>query len=78
MYNQVLDYIQQDDTQGLDDDDLFLFTGITAHQSPLTKDNPMYNGSSYNVMVEWVIEFWTFTFILFLQDVQSDNPMLIL
>ena len=52
-YNQVLDYIQQDDTQGLDDAELFLFRGITVHQGPLTKEDPQYKGSSYNVMVEW-------------------------
>ena len=36
----------------MDDDDLFLFIGITAHQGPLTKEDPQCKGSSYNVIVE--------------------------
>ena len=43
-YNQVLDYIQQDGTQGLVDDDLFLFRAITAHEGPLTKEDTQYKG----------------------------------
>ena len=26
---------------------------IIAHQGPLTKEDPHYKGSSYNVMIEW-------------------------
>ena len=29
------------------------FKDVTAHQGPLTKEDPHYKGSSYNVMIEW-------------------------
>ena len=29
------------------------FKDIIAHQGPLTKEDPHYKESSYNVMIEW-------------------------
>ena len=49
-YNQVLNYLKKE-TQ--DDESLYKFRAITAHHGPLEKDDSNYNGSLYNVMVEW-------------------------
>ena len=49
-YNQVLNYLQKENQ---DDESLYKFRAITDHHGPLKKDNPNYNGSLYNVMVEW-------------------------
>ena len=35
------------------EDDYWSFKDIIAHQDPLTKENPHYKGSSYNVMIKW-------------------------
>jgi hypothetical protein len=48
-YNQMLDYISHDE----EDPVVWKFHQITAHQGPLTPDHPDYNGSSYNIMIEW-------------------------
>ena len=48
-YNKVLDYISRDE----ESDIVWKYKGIVSHQGPLTKEHPDYNGSSYNVMVEW-------------------------
>jgi hypothetical protein len=48
-YNQMLDYISRDE----EDPVVWKFRQITAHQGPLKPDHPDYNGSTYNVMVEW-------------------------
>ena len=36
-----------------DDETLYKFRAIIDHHGPLKEDNPNYNGSLYNVMVEW-------------------------
>jgi hypothetical protein len=49
-YQQILDHINKDmeDTRKLN------FHEILAHQGPLTKEHPDYNGcSSYNLKIEW-------------------------
>ena len=48
-YNQMLDYITRDEENPV----LWKFRKITSHQGPLKSDHPDYNGSSYNIMVEW-------------------------
>ena len=48
--NQVLNYCEK---ESQDDETLYKFRAITDHHGPLKKDNPNYNGSLYNVMVEW-------------------------
>ena len=51
-YNQLLDYLEKDESQ-LMEDAYWSFKDIIAHQGPLTKEDPHYKGSSYNVMIEW-------------------------
>ena len=48
-YNQLLEYITRDEENPV----VWKFRRITSHQGPLKPDHPDYNGSSYNVMVEW-------------------------
>ena len=49
-YNQALNYLEKDNQE---DDSLYNFRAITDHHGPLKKSDPNYNGSLYNVMVEW-------------------------
>ena len=48
-YNQVMDFITRDE----DTDITWKFKRIVSHQGPLKPDHPDYNGSTYNVMIEW-------------------------
>ena len=52
LYNQLLDYLEKDESQ-LKEDAHWSFKDIIAHQGPLTKEDPHFKGSSYNVMIEW-------------------------
>jgi hypothetical protein len=47
-YNDIMNYI---DTSG--EDVLWKFKRITAHQGPITQNDKNWNGSRYNVMIEW-------------------------
>ena len=49
-YNQVLNYLEKENQE---DESLNKFRFITDHHGPLKKNDPNYNGSLYNVMVEW-------------------------
>ena len=49
-YSQVLNYLEKANQE---DDSLYKFIAITNHRGPLKKSDPNYNGSLYNVMVEW-------------------------
>ena len=49
-YNQVLNYLEKVHEE---DDSLYKFRAITNHHGPLKPSDPSYNGSLYNVMVEW-------------------------
>ena len=49
-YNQVLNYVEKANQE---DDSLYKFRAITNHHGPLKKSDPKYNGSLYNIMVEW-------------------------
>ena len=51
--NQVLNCLEKENQ---DDESLYKFRAITDHHRPLEKDDPIYNGSLYNVMVEWETE----------------------
>ena len=51
-YNQLLDYLEKDESQ-LMEDAYWSIKDIIAHQGPLTKEDPHYKWSSYNVMIEW-------------------------
>jgi len=48
-YNELLDHILKDETE----EGLWKFKSITAHQGPLSQSHPSYNGSRYNVLVNW-------------------------
>jgi len=48
-YQQVLDHINKD----MEDNRLWKFRTILGHQGPLSKGQPDYRGSSYNVQIEW-------------------------
>ena len=48
-YGELLAHINKDEEQ----DVLWRYKRIMGHQGPLTPDDEGYNGSSYNVQVEW-------------------------
>ena len=48
-YNEVLNHIE--DTH--EDNVVWKFRRITAHEGPLRPTHPSYKGSEYNVMIEW-------------------------
>ena len=48
-YNEILNYLEAQEQ----DDVLWKFRRIVGHEGPLRTDHPDYNGSSYNVKVEW-------------------------
>ena len=48
-YQQVMDFVNQDE----EDPVYWRFKRITAHEGPLEHNAPTYQGSKYNVMVEW-------------------------
>jgi hypothetical protein len=47
-YNDLLTHLEADD-----DNTVWKFKRITAHQGPLTPKDDGWNGSTYNVMIEW-------------------------
>ena len=49
-YNQVLNYLKKANQVA---ESLYRFRAITGHQGPLKRNDPNYNDSLYNVMVEW-------------------------
>ena len=52
-YNQVLNYLEKEHQE---DESLYKFRAITDYHGPLKKNDLNYNGSLYNVMVEWETE----------------------
>jgi hypothetical protein len=48
-YAEILQHIDGDES----DERVWSFQHITGHQGPLKPDHPDYNGSSYNVQVQW-------------------------
>ena len=50
---KIMDYILRCTDDEEDQDSLFKFRDIVAHQSPLEPTNPNHKRSKYNVMVEW-------------------------
>jgi hypothetical protein len=48
-YNQLLDYLARDN----DYDIVWKFNRIVSHQGPITSNHPDYNGSTYNLLIEW-------------------------
>ena len=48
-YNQVIDYICQQEQDPI----YWKFRRIVSHQGPLKRGDPDYNGSKWNILVEW-------------------------
>ena len=48
-YNEIIHMIEKDETE----EGLWRFKSITGHQGPLSKSDKAYNGSRYNVLVNW-------------------------
>jgi hypothetical protein len=48
-YSEFLQHLERDE----DDQHVWKFRRITAHEGPLNSNHPSWKGSSYNVMVEW-------------------------
>ena len=48
-YNEVADYITRDNSQTT----FWEFEEIVSNQGPLTMDHKDYNGSTYNVQIQW-------------------------
>ena len=48
-YNQIMDHIEQSEEDAV----VWRFKRIAGHEGPLTKNHPMWRGSTYNVRVEW-------------------------
>ena len=49
-YNDILNHIEKDESE---ETTVWKFKRITAHEGPLIRSHPNWNGSSYNVMIEW-------------------------
>jgi hypothetical protein len=49
-YGEIMDHINKDEEQG---DILWKYKCISGHQGPLKTTDEEYNGSKYNVQVEW-------------------------
>jgi hypothetical protein len=55
-YTEILDYIEKEREYVETSEDgltLWKFKRIVGHEGPLARSHPNYNGSRYNVMVEW-------------------------
>ena len=52
-YNEILEYIAENEEQDVDQAIMWKFKCIAGHQGPLKKGDPTYNGSKFNVLVEW-------------------------
>ena len=52
-YNEILVYIVKNEEQDADQAIMWKFKRIAGHQGPLKKGDPRYNGSKFNVLVEW-------------------------
>jgi hypothetical protein len=48
-YSDILQHIEREE----DDTHVWKFRRITAHEGPLNVNHPNWNGSNYNIMVEW-------------------------
>ena len=50
----LLEYIVKNEEQDADQAMVWKFKCIAGHQGPLKNGDPGYNGSKFNVLVEWV------------------------
>ena len=52
-YNQHMEYLEDKTDAGPLEDGLYRFKCIKDHKGPYTSSDPEYNGSSYNLLIEW-------------------------
>ena len=52
-YNQLMEYLEDKTDTGPLEDGLYRFKCIKDHKGPFTSSDPEYNGSSYNLLIEW-------------------------
>ena len=52
-YNQLMEYLDDKTDTGTLEDGLYRFKCIEDHKGPYTSSDPEYNGSSYNLLIEW-------------------------
>ena len=52
-YNQLMEYLEAKTDTGPLEDGLYRFQCIKDHKGPYTPSDPEYNGSSYNLLIEW-------------------------
>ena len=52
-YNQLMEYQEDKTDTGPLEDGLVRFKCIKDHKGPYTSSDPEYNGSSYNLLIEW-------------------------
>ena len=52
-YNQLMEYLEDKTDTGPLEDGLYRFKYIKDHKGPYTSSDPEYNGSSYNLLIEW-------------------------
>jgi hypothetical protein len=68
-YNQLLDYIERSKQE---DEDVYKFKCIIAHQGPLKPDHHDWKGSKYNLLIEWESGEQTYTP---LSVIAKDDPV---
>ena len=52
-YNQLMEYLEDKTDTGPLEDGIYRFKCIKDHKGPYTSSDPEYNGSSYNLLIEW-------------------------
>ena len=52
-YNQLMEYLEYKTDTGPLEDGFYRFKCIKDHKGPYTSSDPEYNGSSYNLLIEW-------------------------
>jgi hypothetical protein len=53
-YNEILDHLQTNVyEEEAEENQIFKFREITAHEGPVSTKDPGYNGRKYNVLVKW-------------------------
>ena len=52
-YNLLMEYLEDKTDTGPLEDGLYRFKCIKDHKGPYTSSDPEYNGSSYNLLIEW-------------------------
>ena len=52
-YNQLMEYLEDKTDTGPQEDGLYRFKCIKYRKGSFTSSDPEYNGSSYNLLIEW-------------------------